>query len=465
MTPECKVGDNLLGRLIQLEKNSGRGSSPRNFAIFTKILLKAGCHTHSLTRYLYSRRLEISESRRSAEAREERVLHVFRGGVMVLAPFGKNFWKALMRGDDETNSSDDRETVKESTGRREEYNRHEPESTGGSLPSAEHDQPHRSADRDEHGSTQPEPRRREEGRREETRRDDEGWRVGGDRDERPRRSERASDESSSEGYTGEPTERRGRSSAEQEDEPSGNRAGGEGEEGETSERQPRQGRGPRGPIPRGRRGRGRDENRGGSRYGGSRDGGGRGGRGPRRNTSEDRPPEDEDQNDEELLDSDLEDENGERRSGEDHVEHDDPLGGAFDLERGTPISTYSVQDSPPVQARAKMKAPKEFFNTEIVYRYDILEDSDRDALRGRYRLELKGYQGGVWTVLIDDALEVVNRREDAEIVLTMQQRDFLHLVNGQLNPQLALFAQKVRITGDLKRALAFQAILVPSSDY
>ncbi len=167
----------------------------------------------------------------------------------------------------------------------------------------------------------------------------------------------------------------------------------------------------------------------------------------------------------EAQDDDQDEEESFTHEGAESIEQDDPLAGAFDLERGTPLNPldgYQERDNLPV--RAKVKSAKEFFSTEILYRFDILEDDDRADLKGSYRLELKGYQGGVWTVNLGDALEVVNRREDAEIVLTMQQRDFVTLVNGQLNPQLAIFAQKMRVSGDVKKAILFQNLLCPTTD-
>ncbi len=164
------------------------------------------------------------------------------------------------------------------------------------------------------------------------------------------------------------------------------------------------------------------------------------------------------------LEDDEEDGEHFRHEGaEAEFETDDPLAPAFDIERGIPLA-HTRNAEVVAQVRAKVTSAKEFFNSEILYRFDILEDADREDLKGAYRVELKGYQGGIWTVVVGDQLEVVNRREDAEIVLTMQQSDFIHLVNGNLNPQLALFAQKMRVQGDVKRAVHFQTVLVPSAD-
>jgi hypothetical protein len=141
---------------------------------------------------------------------------------------------------------------------------------------------------------------------------------------------------------------------------------------------------------------------------------------------------------------------------------DDPLAPGYDLEFGEPIP-QSTQDRGRDSARWKtnIDSAKDFFATELLYRFDILEPAERGELAGTYRIELRGYKGGVWTLNIGDDLEVLNRREEAEVVLAMQQHDFLQLVNGQLNPQLAILSQKVKIQGDIHKITAFNALLSP----
>jgi len=133
--------------------------------------------------------------------------------------------------------------------------------------------------------------------------------------------------------------------------------------------------------------------------------------------------------------------------------------------------------------RNKISSSKEFFSAELIYRFDILEVEERKKLLGSYRVELRGYNGGVWTINVGDkagdasgntaaagdeggdkagdGISVVNRREDAQIIFSMQQNDFLRLINGELNVQLALLAQKLKITGDLKKGFSFLGILIP----
>lgn len=117
--------------------------------------------------------------------------------------------------------------------------------------------------------------------------------------------------------------------------------------------------------------------------------------------------------------------------------------------------------SPSMPWRGRVDNAKDFFAGEVIYRYDILGPSDQSRLKGSYRVEVKGNKGGVWTLLVGDQLEVLNRREDAEIVLSIQQREFVQLINGELNPQMAILAQKLRLTGDIKKVALFQSLLSP----
>lgn len=138
---------------------------------------------------------------------------------------------------------------------------------------------------------------------------------------------------------------------------------------------------------------------------------------------------------------------------------DDPLGEAYDLECGTRLGDQS--DATQLPWQTDVGSVKEFFSAEILYRYDILEEQEQRNLDGSYRIELKGQEQGTWTVHLENELKVVNAREDADIVISMAQKDFLNLINGRLNPQLAILAKKMKVSGDIRRALAFQYILTP----
>lgn len=169
-------------------------------------------------------------------------------------------------------------------------------------------------------------------------------------------------------------------------------------------------------------------------------------------------------------DLDIEDED---LSDDDHAETinsegdfeviDDPMAGAFDLDGGDRFDSYDG-DSDGIPFKTKVESPKEFFSAEVLYRFDIIPPEELTPIKGDYRIELKGTDGGVWSIKVGDTLEVNNVWQEADTVLIMQQRDFMEIVNGTLNPQLALLSKKVEVKGDTQRAIKIQDLLAPKVD-
>ena len=142
---------------------------------------------------------------------------------------------------------------------------------------------------------------------------------------------------------------------------------------------------------------------------------------------------------------------------------DDPLAPAYDLDDGE-LMDEDDEERAQLPWSSRVEQARDFFNGELLYRFDLLEPGQREFLRGAYRIEIRGNQGGVWTFTVGDELTIVNRREEAETVLSCYQRDFLQIVNGEINPQLAILAQKMRITGDLNRGISVQSLLSPQTE-
>lgn len=142
---------------------------------------------------------------------------------------------------------------------------------------------------------------------------------------------------------------------------------------------------------------------------------------------------------------------------------DDPMAGAFDLDGGDRFESFENED-PQTTVRNTVDSPKEFFNSEIVYRYDIIPPEDLKAIKGDYRIELRGAEGGVWSFNVADQLTVSNTHLEADTVLIMTQRDFMDIVNGVLNPQLALLSKKIEIKGNPEMAMRVQDLLAPRVD-
>ncbi len=111
--------------------------------------------------------------------------------------------------------------------------------------------------------------------------------------------------------------------------------------------------------------------------------------------------------------------------------------------------------------KSGVASAKEFFNTEVLYRFDIIEPEELGPLKGIYKLDLG--QEGEWLLEIDQDLEINKSSKDPEVTLEIDSRDFLEIVNGKLNPQLALLSKKIKVDGSMDKAIKIQDILAPRS--
>ncbi|HMO17239.1 MAG TPA: SCP2 sterol-binding domain-containing protein [Oligoflexia bacterium] len=151
-------------------------------------------------------------------------------------------------------------------------------------------------------------------------------------------------------------------------------------------------------------------------------------------------------------------------SSDEAPEELDPLSAAYDLEEGNIIELGKTYDDDPTtqKTRSAVTTAKEFFNQELLYRFDLLREDEREQLTGRYRIEVRGTDGGVWTLSVDKKdINIVPAKEDADLVLMVQQDDFISVVNGYINPQIALASQRIKISGDPRKASLFQNVLAP----
>jgi putative sterol carrier protein len=81
-----------------------------------------------------------------------------------------------------------------------------------------------------------------------------------------------------------------------------------------------------------------------------------------------------------------------------------------------------------------------------------------------YQFELTGEGGGTYHVTVGDGSCAVGQgpTDNANITITMQASDYLDMINGRLNPQMAFMAGKLKIKGDMNLALKMQQ-LFPST--
>ncbi len=88
---------------------------------------------------------------------------------------------------------------------------------------------------------------------------------------------------------------------------------------------------------------------------------------------------------------------------------------------------------------------------------------NKDAAKGLnavYQFDLSGDDGGKWAVLINnDQCEVQQGAHAApNITISMSAKDYLDMVAGKLNGQMAFMTGKLRIAGDMGLALKLQSL-------
>lgn len=78
-----------------------------------------------------------------------------------------------------------------------------------------------------------------------------------------------------------------------------------------------------------------------------------------------------------------------------------------------------------------------------------------------YQFQINGTEGGSWTVDCRQPGGSVQpgTSPDARCTVTVAEQDFLAIVNGKLNPQMAFMSGKLRIQGDVGLAMKLQQIL------
>lgn len=103
---------------------------------------------------------------------------------------------------------------------------------------------------------------------------------------------------------------------------------------------------------------------------------------------------------------------------------------------------------------------KEIFTDKIATR--LSENPDvAEKIKASYQFDLTGDDGGEWAVdLTEGAGKVVEGKvEEPSVTITMSSSDFVDLVEGRLNGQMAFMQGKLKLKGDMSLALKLQQIL------
>jgi putative sterol carrier protein len=83
-------------------------------------------------------------------------------------------------------------------------------------------------------------------------------------------------------------------------------------------------------------------------------------------------------------------------------------------------------------------------------------------LRATYAFELSGDGGGAWTVHVaDGVLRVVDGGDaNADVTLRASADDWMAIVEGRKDPQLAFLTGKLKVSGDLQLGLRLREVVL-----
>ena len=101
----------------------------------------------------------------------------------------------------------------------------------------------------------------------------------------------------------------------------------------------------------------------------------------------------------------------------------------------------------------------EFFSQRLPKRLSEKPDL-AEKINAVYKFVLSGAGGGTWTVDITIPGGKVTAADlDAGCIITMAASDFVDIINGTSNAQMAFMTGKLRVAGDIGQALKLQYIL------
>jgi putative sterol carrier protein len=110
---------------------------------------------------------------------------------------------------------------------------------------------------------------------------------------------------------------------------------------------------------------------------------------------------------------------------------------------------HSMADEAPTSCKQAFDAMPTRFNKEAA-----------KGLNAVYQFDLSGDGGGKWHVAIaNDTCEVKEgAAASPNITISMAAQDYLDMISGKLNGQMAFMTGKLRIAGDMGLALRMQSL-------
>ena len=105
-----------------------------------------------------------------------------------------------------------------------------------------------------------------------------------------------------------------------------------------------------------------------------------------------------------------------------------------------------------------MATPKELFETRIAEKTRNPEAVKK--VNAIYRFDLSGPNGGTWIVNLKEGTAGVRQAdEQGQCTIAISDSDFVSMLEGKLNPQMAFMSGKLKVKGDMGLAMKLGQVL------
>ncbi|MDO8462589.1 MAG: SCP2 sterol-binding domain-containing protein [Deltaproteobacteria bacterium] len=104
--------------------------------------------------------------------------------------------------------------------------------------------------------------------------------------------------------------------------------------------------------------------------------------------------------------------------------------------------------------------PKQYFEEKIATAIKA-KGEKLAGINSVYEFNITGNSGGIWTIDLTTPGGNVSTGSSgkANCTVTMSDENFISLVTGKLNPQMAFMSGKLKVAGNMGLALKLQSIL------
>ena len=102
--------------------------------------------------------------------------------------------------------------------------------------------------------------------------------------------------------------------------------------------------------------------------------------------------------------------------------------------------------------------PKEIFAKNIPENINKQLDKAK-AMNATYKFNVTGPGAGVWRVILNENPHVEEGDGAANCTITVGDEDFVNIVTGKLNAQMAFMSGKLKIQGDMGLAMKLTTVL------